>query len=127
MFEATGISREGRVMLGVNAAIRGLGNQYADGTERIEIHVSTDRATGLPYKCGTRVPIVLHIDGESYQAGLRATANNDYVWICPNVYAKNGAPKRLADVVAQAGFKKNDRILLEVTGADIRMTAAGAP
>jgi hypothetical protein len=103
----------------VNAAIRGLGDRYADGTERIEIHVPSDHARGLPYTCDIRVPVVLHVGGERYNAGLRATAQNTYVWICPNVIAKDGTRKKLAHIVADAGFKKNDRVFLVVDGRDI--------
>lgn len=107
----------------VNAVIRGLGKPYADGTEPIEIHVSTDRANGLPYRYDTRVPIVLHINGKSYQAGLRATKDNSYVWICPNAKTEDGTQIRLAHIVTDAGFKKNDRISLLVDGKDIRLEA----
>jgi len=103
----------------VNAAIRGLGNHYADGTERIEIHVPSDHAHGLPHSKGIRVPVVLHVGDEIFDAGLRSTAHNDYVWICPNLTAKDGCRKRLADIVAAAGFKKNDHVCLLVTGNDI--------
>lgn len=108
----------------VNAAIRGLGNRYGDGTERIEIHVPSDNAHGLPYSHDIRVPVVLHISGEPYHAGLRATKNNNYVWICPNVKANDGTRKKLADIIANAGFKKNDRVFLVVDGMDIVLQAA---
>jgi hypothetical protein len=111
----------------VNAVIRGLGTRYADGTEPIEIHISTDRAHGLPYSYDIRVPVALHIDGEPYHAGLRATMSNNYVWICPNVIAKDGTSKKLAHIVADAGFKKNDRIFLIVDGKDIVLKAASSP
>ena len=108
----------------VNAVIRGLGDHYADGTERIEIHVPSDHAHGLPYSKGMRVPVVLHVGGEPFDAGLRATANNAYVWICPNVVAKDGKTKKLAHIVASAGFKKNDRVGLAVDGRNIVLKLA---
>ena len=108
----------------VSAAIRGLGNHYADGTERIEIHVPSDRALGLPYLHNIRVSVVLHIAGEPFDAGLRATAHNSYVWICPNVIAKDGKRKNLAHLVAAAGFKKNDPVHLFVDGRDIILKLA---
>ena len=110
----------------VNAAIRGLGNHYADGTERIEIHVPSDRAQGLPYREDIRIPVVLHVGDEMFDAGLRATARNGYVWICPNLAAKDGRRKRLADIVATAGFKKNDHVFLLVAGNDIVLKHAPA-
>ena len=107
----------------INAVIRGLGKPYADGTEPIEIHVPTDRVNGLPYCYDTRVPVVLYINGKSYQAGLRSTKNNNYVWICPDAKTKDGIKTRLADIVAEAGFRKNDRISLFIDGNDIRIEA----
>lgn len=103
----------------VNAVIRGLGKPYADGTESIEIHVPPNHAHGLPFSYGTRVPVVLIVNGETYHAGLRATLANKYVWICPNVKTKDGKSKKLAHIVADAGFKKNDRAILEVTETGI--------
>lgn len=103
----------------VNASIRGLGNRYSDGTERTEIHVQLDCAHGLPYCHDIRVPVVLHIRGEPYHAGLRATIDNNYVWICPDITAIDGTRKKLACILADAGFKKNDRVFLIVDGTNI--------
>ena len=111
----------------VNAVIRGLGKRYADGTEPIEIHVSTNRANGLPYCYGTRVSITLYVNGVPYHAGLRATIDNNYVWICPNTTAMDGTPNKLAHIIADAGFKKNELISLLVDGADIRIETVNSP
>jgi hypothetical protein len=66
------------MILSVNATIRGLGDCYADGNERIEIHISLNHARELPYSMGARVPITLNVGGKNYVAGLRATENNNY-------------------------------------------------
>ena len=86
----------------------------------------SDRANGLPHSYGIRVPIpiVLHIGGEPFDAGLRATTHNNYVWICPDMVAKDGTKKRLADIAAKAGFKKNDRVYLAVDGRDVVLKLA---
>jgi hypothetical protein len=105
----------------VNAVIRGLGKPYSDGTEPIEIHVPTKHANGLPYSYDTRVPVVLYINGKSYHAGLRVTKDSGYVWICPDAKAEDGTQIRLSNIVAEAGFKKNDRVSLQVDGKNIRI------
>ena len=108
----------------VNAVIRGLGKPYADGTEPIEIHVLPNNAHGLPFSYGTRVPVTLTVNSETYHAGLRATVVNKYVWICPDVKTKNGTTKKLAHIVDDARFKKNERVILEVNGTDIVLKAS---
>lgn len=103
----------------VRAVIRGIGKWYADGTEAIEIHVPSDRADGLPYRVGDRVHVSLRIADGRYEAGLRSTARNPYVWICPDVISSDGKRTKLAHLVAAAGWKKNDRVLLKAYGTDI--------
>lgn len=107
----------------VKGTIHGLGKRYADGTEPMEIWVPTDRANGLPYSNGNRIPIDLQINGEHYHAGLRATVNNAYVWISPDVKTQDGVSKKLAHVLANAGFKKNDKVLLVTDGKNIVLKA----
>ena len=107
----------------VKGTIRGLGKRYADGTEPMEIWVTIDRACGLPYSNGNRIPIDLQINGDHYHAGLRATVNNAYVWISPDIKTQDGIPKKLAHVLEIAGFKKNDRVLLATNGKNIVLTA----
>lgn len=99
---------------------------YVDGTEIMEIRVPSDRAHGLPYINGFRVPINLTINGRKYAAGLRATANNSYVWICPDVKTMDDRPEKLAHVLASAGFKKSDKVFLVTDGNAIEMTAASS-
>lgn len=111
----------------VNGTIRGIAKRYVDGTEVMEIWVPSDRARGLPYTNGIRIRINLTINGQQYEAGMRATANNSYVWICPNVKTMNDKPKKLAHVLASAGFKKNDKVFLVTDGNTIEVKAASSP
>lgn len=108
----------------VNGTIHGLGNRYADGIERMEIWIDSDRANGLPYSYGHRIPIVLQINGVHYHAGLRATVNNDYVWISPDLKSEDGVADKLAYVLTKAGFNKNDKVILITDGKNIVLTAA---
>lgn len=108
----------------VNGTIRGTAKRYVDGTEAMEIWVPSDRAHGLPYTNGVRVPINLTIDAQQYSAGLRATVNNPYVWICPNVKTMDDKPAKLAHVLAAAGFNKNDKVFLVSNGNAIEVKAS---
>ena len=64
-------SRESRAL----GHVRGLSSHYANGIERMEIHVMKKAAHALPYK-NERVRITLVIRGEPYSAGLRSTERN---------------------------------------------------
>lgn len=108
----------------IDGVVRGLGNQYADGTERMEIHVPVDRAHGMPHRNGDRIPVVLRIGRGFYQGGLRATENNVYVWICPDVVAADGTETRLAHLLTDEGLGSNDRVFLIVDGANIAVVPA---
>jgi hypothetical protein len=110
----------------VRGTIRGIAKRYVDGTEAMEIWVPSDRAHGLPYTNGIRTPINLTINGRQYAAGLRATVNNSYVWICPNIKTMDDRLEKLAHVLASAGFKKNDKVFLVTNGNSIEMTAASS-
>lgn len=113
-------------MVSVVGTIHGLGKRYVDGTEPMEIWVPSDRANGLPYSYGNRIPIDLQINGEHYHAGLRATVNNAYIWISPDVKTKDGVSKKLAYVLTNAGFKKNDKVFLVTDGNKIVLRAANS-
>lgn len=108
----------------VRGTVHGLGKRYADGTEPMEIWVPSDRASGLPFTNGVRVPINLIIDGLHYRAGMRATVKNDYVWICPDVKTKDGVREKLAHVLSAAGFTKNTKVFLVTEGSNITVQAA---
>ncbi|NMF96162.1 hypothetical protein GPA27_01970 [Aromatoleum toluolicum] len=108
----------------IDGVVRGLGSQYADGTERMEIHVRADRAHGMPHRKGERIPVVLRIGRRLYRAGLRATEHNLYVWICPDVVAADGTETRLAHLLTDEGLGSNDRVFLVVDGSNIAVVPA---
>lgn len=110
----------------VKGTIRGLGDLYPDGTERMEIHLPSDRTNGLPYSDGNRVPLELQINGDHYRAGLRATVSNPYIWISPDLKTKDGVSEKLAHVLTKAGFKKNDKIFLVIDGKNIVVMPASS-
>ena len=106
----------------VPAIIRGLGQTYSDGVERMEIHIAIGFADHLPHEFGHRVPITMSIGGTQYLAGIRATINNPYIWICPDIKSEQGKPKKLAHVLSDAGFNKNDHVSLTVSGNSVSLS-----
>lgn len=110
----------------VEGTIHGLGTRYADGIEPMEICIPKKLANGLPYSLGNRVPIDLQINSEHYHAGLRATVKNPVIWISPDVKTNDGVSDKLAYILPSAGFKKNDKILLEIDGHNIVLKAASS-
>ena len=103
----------------VDAVVRDLSQPYADGTPALEIHVPIERADGLPFQLGTRVPIRLRVAGVDYQAGLRSTADNRVAWISPDVYTSDGTRLTLGRVLTDAGFRANDHVRLQVNGETV--------
>lgn len=89
-------------------------NGYADGTPTLEIHVPRNRAEGLPFHVGARVPITLRFAGIEYDAGLRATERNDYVWVSPTLRSVNGTRTTLGRVLTEGGLRPNDPLILVV-------------
>lgn len=108
----------------VFGVIRGLGTTYVDGTERMEIHVRLDDARALPHAMNIRIPVLLAISGTQYHAGVRATPNNLYVWICPDIRTLLCERKKLGHALADAGFHKNDQVFLDVDGNSITLRAS---
>jgi 5-methylcytosine-specific restriction enzyme A len=90
-----------------------------DRTERMEIHIPRKYAAVVKSIDGERVPIDLRIDGERYEAGLRATERNRYIWISHDLKASDGASEKLTNVLENAGFKKNDPVILIVDNRTI--------
>jgi hypothetical protein len=103
----------------VAGIVRDLGNTYADGSPRFEIHVPVNRAEGLPFQTGHRVDIQLKVANVKYEAGLRATVENKYVWVCPDLIGTGGEKTRLYDVLAAAGFQANDPVNLLIDGLSL--------
>lgn len=106
----------------VRGYIRGLSQKYTDGVERQEIWINKKDADPLPYKNKIRIPIKFHIGDESFDAGIRSTQNTEYVWICPDMRDSRDKKRYLAHVLGEKGFSKNQKIMLEVNGKNIRIS-----
>ena len=65
--------------------MRGFSLYHRDSLERKEISVDKKSASFLPCRDNLRIPIKLCIGKESYEAGMRTTANTSVVWICPDL------------------------------------------
>lgn len=94
-------------MTNVFGKVVGLSNHYRDGVERQEIHVSSARASGLPYIHNCRVPVDLVVGQDMYHAGVRSKRGYPVVWICPDLRGSDDKKRRLADVLHDAGLCKN--------------------
>ncbi len=101
--------------------IRGMSQWYADGLERLEIHIIKEEADDLPHRQGSRVAINLVVGGERYAGGLRATRKCAYVWICPDLRDAKGQRVSLARILLNGGFKKNHAVALHVDAKEIHV------
>lgn len=106
----------------VSGCIRGLSQKYTDGVERQEIWINKRDAAPLQYKNKMRIPIKLHIGSESFDAGIRATQDTEYVWICPDMRDSRNKKTCLAHVLGKEGFSKNQKVVLDVNGENIRIS-----
>jgi len=103
--------------------VRGLSQFYADGLERMEIWIDKKLASSLPHRDNQRISIKLMIGEKSYNAGIRSTPANDYVWICPDLEDEFGRKMgSLARALTNSGFQKNQRVSLDIEGNKIRIT-----
>lgn len=109
----------------INGVVRCLGVPYADGTPRLELHVSIESAHGLPYQFNVPVPIQLKIGLTEYRAELRSTSENKYIWVSSKIYLLSGERQKLGRVLADAGYRANERVLLMVDGSRITVRMKG--
>lgn len=109
----------------INGVIRCLGIPYADGTPRLELHVSIERAHGLPFQFNVPVPIQLNIGLAEYRAELRSTSENKYIWVSSKIYSSRGERLKLGRVLTDAAFQANDRVHLMVDGFRITVHPEG--
>lgn len=105
----------------VSAIARGLGQFYVDGVELMEIHVDKAKSNSMPFELGRRVEVSLVVGGRFFVGGMRATPRNRYVWICSDLRDESGSRARLADVLADAGIHKNQRLNLLVNGKEVKV------
>jgi hypothetical protein len=105
--------------------IRGLSQFYADGLERMEIWIDKKHASLLPHRDNQRISIILMIGEKSYNAGIRSTPTNEYVWICPDLKDDFGGKMgSLARALTNSGFQKNQRVSLDIEGNTIKIALA---
>jgi hypothetical protein len=90
--------------------IRGLAQYYADGVERMEIWIDKNLASSLPHRDNQRISIVLKIGETIFNAGIRSTPANAYVWICPDLRNEFGKKISLALALINNGFQKNQLV-----------------
>jgi hypothetical protein len=106
--------------------IRGLSRFYKDdGLEHMEIRIDKKYAASLPHRDNQRISITLVIGEKSYNAGIRSTPANEYVWICPDL--KDDLERKmgsLARALTNNGFQKNQRVILDVEGNTIKIVLA---
>jgi len=95
----------------INAKVRRT-NNYADGSDYLEVHIKKKEIGGLPFIEGDRVKVSLAAGDKECTAGLRMTANNDYAWISPDVYIE-GKHTSLADFLLNINATANTDILLK--------------
>ena len=110
----------------VKAHIRGTGHIYNSGDESLEIWIQKSSAADLPFVVGQKVSIELVIDGVSYEAGLRATENNDHVWISPKLRSEDGTALRLSDIARTHALEKNQALDIKVSGKTLTITRMSA-
>ena len=94
--------------------VRGLGNFYANGDERVEIHIPKTKATSFPHENGNRIGVELKFNTGMYLGGVRATTKNSYIWICPDLIELEGKKVNLSSVIKENGFIKNEKISLNI-------------
>lgn len=109
----------------IEGIIRGLGQVYASGEEGLEIRIERPDFAELPLEVDGAVPIGLTIDGERYEASLRATSANKYVWISAKVRNKENARLTLAQVLRDHGLSKNQRLELQALGNELTIQGVG--
>lgn len=108
----------------IAGVVRDLGRPYSDGTSNYEIHVASEHAEGLPHQVSQRIPVTVTIAGTTFGGGLRATAKNSYVWVCPDIVRPDGAKTTLGRVLTDEGFRANDKVNLSVDGSAIVVARA---
>ena len=109
----------------INGVVRCLGEPYSDGTPRLELHVSIERAHGLPFQFNVPVPIQLKIGLAEYRAELRSTTENKYIWVSSKIYSSSGERQKLGRVLTDASFRANDRVQLMIDGIKITVHQEG--
>lgn len=88
---------------------------YKDGVQSVEINFSKQYIDDLPIRRNARAHLSLTAKGKTYDAGIRHTDRNKYIWISPNCFFED-EKVRLADLIFDLGFECNDLITLDFQG-----------
>ena len=70
------------------AKVRGLGDKYKNGDERIEFHLVKEKNQKFPHIYNKRLNTLLIFEDDTYKAGIRSTKDCEYIWICPDLKDK---------------------------------------
>jgi hypothetical protein len=105
----------------VSGKVRGVSLRYADGRERMYIAIDKREAGPVPHQDHARIEVDLVIGTHTYRAGIRTTPKDPYVWIGADLDQRT---IRLVDVLEDAGFSKNQPVLLRVEGNRIHVLPA---
>jgi len=103
----------------IKAKVRGLSKYYVSGLELLEIWVLKVDADEMPYVEGKRVPVNLKLEQDKYEAGLRSTRKNKFIWLCPDLKDIRGEKVSLSEVLNKSGIEKNSNVYLTIRDRNI--------
>ncbi len=98
----------------ITGIVRGTGQKYLDGTERLEIWVNKRGEQRFLNIDSMRVPVTLAIGAEQYTGGVSFTRGNPPIWINPDLKDRNGRTVSLSNALKLAGVDKNQRVVLKI-------------
>ena len=98
--------------------IRGLGDFYKNGDERIEIHIQKNDAIDFPCKNDKRLSAKISFGDKVYFAGIRTTEKNKYIWVCPDLKDENDKKINLSTIIKENGLSKNQVVILDVVSKE---------
>jgi hypothetical protein len=99
----------------IPGTIRGTGYRYKkDEVEALEIWVNKKGDQRFLNQDHIRVPVVLSIGSQQYTAGVSFTPKFEQIWINPNLVDKNNREVKLAYPLSEAGFAKNNPVILRI-------------
>ena len=98
----------------ITGFVRGTGQKYLDGTERLEIWVNKKGEQRFLNIDAMRVPVTIAIGPEQYTGGVSFTRGNPPIWINPDLKDKSGRTVSLANALRMAGVQKNQKVVLKI-------------
>lgn len=100
----------------INAIINGQGTHYADGTERLYLHILKSQDHGLPIKDGKRVPITFVIGSKEYRGTLGSRSNLIYLFLTTSLLDSDGKEHKQTYLLRDNCFSKGQHVQVTVTG-----------